>query len=180
MKSISHYKDKNIEDYEIICFWKDYQKNGYLSNWYKVNFSVNGINYNCMEQFFMAEKARIFNDKKSWNNIMKATKPNHQKGIGRQVRNFDASIWDENKVKITIEGLRAKFTQNPDLKNRLLKTNDAILVEASPFDKIWGVGLSQKEVLKTNFKDWKGENLLGFALMKVRDEIIIKEKEEIK
>lgn len=172
MKSIKDYKDKSIKDYEIICFWKDYEENGYLSNWHKSNFKVDGINYNCMEQFIMAEKSKLFNDKRAWNNIMKASKPNHQKRIGRQVRGFCDNIWNDNKVGIVLKGLRNKFTQNQELKEMLLNTKDAILVESSPFDKIWGAGLDKKEVLRTDFRYWKGENLLGFALMKIRDEMV--------
>lgn len=168
MLNVKNFKNKDIENYKIICFWKQYQKNGYLSNWYKSEFIVDNIKYNCMEQFLMAEKARLFNDKFIRNKILKTKKPNQQKALGRKVRNFNEEVWNNNKINIILKGLEAKFNQNIDLKNKLINTKDAILIEASPFDKIWGVGVDCKTA-KKSFETWNGENLLGFALMYIRD-----------
>lgn len=170
MKTIEDYRNKRIGKYGAVCFWRDYEENGYLSNWYRSDFEVDGVTYNCMEQYFMAEKARLFGDKKKWKEIMQAKKPNIQKALGRQVKNFDGETWDANKVDITVEGLHGKFTSNDKLKQKLLDTGESILVEASPYDEIWGVGVVDT-VAEESFDNWRGENLLGFALMKVRDEI---------
>ena len=91
------------------------------------------------------------------------------KKLGRKVRNFEPEPWDSKKSEIVVEGNKAKFSQNPDLKEFLLSTGDAILVEASPYDKIWGIGLDRETAMKGSVEQWQGENLLGCALMEVRD-----------
>ena len=100
---------------------------------------------------------------------MNAYSPAEYKKLGRKVKGFDATVWDEKKLDIVVEGNKAKFGQNPDLKEFLLDTGDAILVEASPYDKIWGIGLDRETALNSRIEDWNGENLLGCALMEVRD-----------
>lgn len=117
----------------------------------------------------MASKARLFDDEETFNEIMNAKSPNEYKKLGRKVKGFDANLWDEKKMDTVVAGNKAKFVQNPDLKEFLLSTVDAILVEASPYDKIWGIGMDKETALKCNIDNWNGENLLGFALMEVRD-----------
>lgn len=143
-----------------------------LSQWYKCSFVVDNITYNTAEQFMMSKKAMLFNDMQTFQRIMNANHPNEFKKLGREVKNFDEKRWEENRFNIVVEGNLAKFSQNDNLKYFLLSTKDRILVEASPYDTIWGIGLSAKSSNITNPHSWKGLNLLGFALMQVRDCIL--------
>ena len=159
---------------EIIYFWghtpnpKKITKSCF-SQWYDVYFEVDGKQYHTTEQYMMASKARLFGDEDTRSEIMNSYSPAEYKKLGRKVKGFDATIWDEKKLDIVVEGNKAKFGQNPDLKEFLLATDNAILVEASPYDKIWGIGLDREVALNGSVEDWDGENLLGCALMEVRD-----------
>lgn len=151
---------------EFVLFWR-----GPFSQWYESEFTVKGVTYNCTEQFMMAEKAGCFNDHTSREKIMATKSPKEQKALGRNVKNFDVEVWKEVCEEIVYVGNYAKFTQNPDLKEILLETKDRILVEASPYDKIWGIGLSQSDPRALDPNLWEGLNLLGIAIMKVRDKL---------
>lgn len=159
---------------EIIYFWghtsnpKKITKSCF-SQWYDVYFEVDGVQYHTTEQYMMASKARLFGDEDTWSEIMNSYSPVEYKKLGRKVKGFDAAIWDEKKLDIVVEGNKAKFGQNPDLKKILLATDNSILVEASPYDKIWGIGLDRETALNSRIEEWNGENLLGCALMEVRD-----------
>ncbi len=142
-----------------------------FSQWFDCRFSVDGVEYSTSEQYMMAQKALIFGDNTIYSEIMNASHPNEFKSLGRKISGFDEKIWNENKTDIVIKGNTAKFSQNQELKDFLLGTNDRILVEASPYDKIWGVGMSAKDSGITNPNCWQGENLLGFCLMEVRDKV---------
>lgn len=142
-----------------------------LSQWYPCSFRVEGIHYTCAEQFMMAEKARIFGDESTRSKILAATDPMKMKKLGRQVKNFDAKIWDEVAPGIVFRGNLAKFGQNPPLLNFLLSTGDKTLVEASPYDTIWGIGMTEAEAKDSYPHLWRGTNKLGFSLMDVRDEL---------
>lgn len=161
-------------DIEIIFFWghtpnpKKITKSCF-SQWYDVYLEINGIQYHTTEQYMMASKAHLFGDEDTLNEIMNATTPFEYKKLGRKVKGFEPSLWDEKKLDIVVEGNKAKFGQNPELKEFLLSTDDAILVEASPYDTIWGIGMDKETALNSKVEDWKGENLLGCALMEVRD-----------
>ncbi len=120
----------------------------------------------------MANKALLFGDGDSFIKIMETTNPIFMKKYGRGVENFDQKIWDDYKFDIVVHGNRMKFEQNPLLMKRLLKTKDKIIVEAVPRDKIQGIGLSITKAINTPENKWPGKNLLGKALMKVRDENI--------
>ena len=165
---------RNNPTTEIIYFWghtpnpKKMTK-ACFSQWYDVYFEIDGIQYHTTEQYMMASKARLFGDENTFAEIMNATTPFEYKKLGRKVKGFDATIWDEKKLDIVVEGNKAKFSQNPNLEEFLLATGDAILVEASPFDKIWGIGMDRETALNGSVEDWGGENLLGCALMEVRD-----------
>lgn len=144
-----------------------------LSQWYISRFKVDGVEYWCMEQYMMAEKARLFKDSESLNKILSETKSQRTiKALGRKVKNFDSKVWDENKLDIVYRGNKAKFSQNSELYNILISTGDKILVEASPWDRVWGIGLSCNDVNATDLRKWKGENLLGFTLMRVRSDLL--------
>lgn len=120
----------------------------------------------------MAEKARLFEDEETLSKILNCNSPAEAKKLGRQVRNFDDKMWKAHRYEIVKRGNIYKFSQNEDLKTFLLKTENRVLVEASPYDRIWGIGLS-KNSDKANYPEqWRGLNLLGFVLMEVRDEIL--------
>ena len=140
-----------------------------LSQWHMCSFTVEDVSYNCAEQYMMAEKARIFGDFDAWLHIMASYDPMTIKKLGRKVRNFNAYVWKKNCQEVVKRGNLAKFSQNPKLMEYLLGTGDKILVEASPKDKIWGIGLAEDAPEACNPRLWQGENLLGFTLMKVRD-----------
>ena len=159
---------------EIIYFWGHTPNpkkitQSCFSQWYDVYFEVDGVQYHTTEQYMMASKAQLFDDEDTWSEIMNAYSPAEYKKLGRKVKGFNATIWDEKKLDIVVEGNKAKFGQNPDLKEFLLATGDAILVEASPYDKIWGIGLDREAALNGSVEDWNGENLLGCVLMEVRN-----------
>lgn len=165
-------KYNNGERFGYIFFWGEKFQNGYLSNWYPCKFTVDGVDYWCTEQYMMAKKAELFGDSGVQGMIMACNDQKKIKDMGRWVKNFDASIWDENKVRIVFEGNFAKFSQNEDLKKFILDTEDKILVEASPYDKIWGIGRSTNDgTIIHNPNNWLGENLLGFTLMDVRSKL---------
>jgi len=164
----------NPEQSDFVFFWsgnvtKKLSKSC-LSQWYPAVFTIDGVTYSCAEQYMMAEKARISNDMDSLKQILETDDPRVMKRLGRGVKNFAAIRWALVKFETVVKGNIAKFGQNEELKQFLLGTGDAILVEASPYDKVWGIGMyGGKNAL--NVDDWKGENLLGFALMQVRDEM---------
>lgn len=143
--------------------------NSPFSNWYPAKFKLDGKKFVCSEQYMMWAKAVLFGDDEIAEKIMKTTSPKEHKALGRKVRYFDPKIWDQYKEKIVLKALREKFGQNPDLMKALQKTKPTLLVEASPWDKIWGIGYDQKKALEAGPSKW-GKNLLGKLLTQVRDE----------
>ncbi len=117
----------------------------------------------------MAQKALLFGDKEIYDKIIVAKSPAEAKTLGRQVQHFDEATWNAKRLGIVVEGSLQKFSQHPDLQEFLLNTKERVLVEASPVDKIWGIGLAADSEKTENPKRWNGLNLLGFALMEVRD-----------
>jgi ribA/ribD-fused uncharacterized protein len=154
-----------------IYFWKPTEKNGFLGNWYYSPFIKDGIRFINNEQYFMWKKQQLFNPTNDSleKNILEATNPAVIRKLGRYVQNFDQTVWDEKKYDIMKVGLIEKFLQNTHLKKALLETNDSVIVEASPYDTIWGIGLNEGDA---RIKQWRGENLLGKALMDVRTILI--------
>lgn len=148
-------------------FW-----NGHFSNWHKCTFKVEETTYNCTEQFMMAEKARLFNDQETLIKIMSIDSPKEQKALGRKVKNFDVNKWNTIAKDIVYIGCYAKFSQNEYLKKLLLET-EGTLVEASPYDKIWGIGLASDQPEAKNRNTWNGTNWLGEILTKVRNDLQI-------
>ena len=140
-----------------------------FSQWWEQAFTVEGIPYLTAEHWMMAEKARLFNDNSALAKILAATKPAAAKAFGREVLNFDPSVWNDKKRQIVVQGNVHKFSQNPELQAFLLATGDKIIVEASPRDQIWGIGLGPENPKALHPSTWRGQNLLGFALMEVRD-----------
>lgn len=142
-----------------------------FSQWWQSAFEVDGVRYATAEHWMMAKKAELFNDVEILERILGAKSPAEAKKLGRLVKNFDPKIWGENCFDIVCEGNYHKFLQHDDLKEFLLNTKDRVLVEASPMDRIWGIGMGQSNEHAENPRLWKGSNLLGFALMEVRDRL---------
>ena len=142
-----------------------------LSQWYESSFEVNGILYKTAEHYMMSEKALLFGDTTTSKKIINAKNANEAKKLGRIVKGFDEKTWLKHRFDIVVRGNLAKFEQNSELKSFLKGTGNRILVEASPEDKIWGIGLNRNNPNVENPNLWKGLNLLGFALMEVRDQL---------
>ncbi|PWJ43721.1 NADAR family protein [Sediminitomix flava] len=143
-----------------------------LSQWWSSEFEVDGIKYFSAEHYMMAEKAKLFNDQVNLENIINSKSPAQAKQFGREVRGFIEEVWLKHRYQIVVRGNLAKFGQNLELKNFLISTKKRVLVEASPVDAIWGIGLSKDSKVIENPLKWRGLNLLGFALMEVRDEFL--------
>jgi ribA/ribD-fused uncharacterized protein len=142
---------------------------GCLSQWWESTFTHEGTTYASAEHWMMACKARLFNDPEMHTKILKAPTPADAKKLGRKVRNFDGAQWNQHKYAFVLQGNILKFSQDDRLKAYLLSTGNKVLVEASPYDTIWGIGLSANAPGIQDPDNWKGENLLGFALMETRD-----------
>lgn len=153
----------------VICFHNPNEENAYLSNWYPSPFTVEKKNFSSMEQFMMYQKAICFGDEAVSKNILSTDDASQIKALGRQVKNYDEHIWNGIRQIVVYKGLLAKFSQNEDLKDRLKSTGEAILAECAVKDLIWGVGLSMKDPDRLDKTKWKGQNLLGYTLMMVRE-----------
>lgn len=140
-----------------------------FSQWYEAPFTVEDVTYRTAEHWMMAQKALLFDNTDIFEKIIAAEKPGEVKELGRQVRNFDEMLWREKRFDIVKRGNFYKFNQHPQLRDYLLNTENRIIVEASPVDAIWGIGLAQDSPRIHDVNSWRGENLLGFALMEVRD-----------
>lgn len=149
---------------EIVLFW-----DGYLSNWYIAPFVVDGVRYNCVEQYMMAEKARTFDDKRTEKAIMDTPWPKSQKELGRQVTGYNEVVWAEKRAGVVLKATMAKFLQHEDLKKKLLATGKAVIAEASPYDTLWGIGLAEADPKAKDPKQWRGKNLLGAVIMMARE-----------
>lgn len=156
---------------KVIGFHNPEEENGYLSNWYMSDFEIEGINYSSMEQYMMYQKAKYFHDDEMMDVILKTDDPREIKTLGRKVSNFNGNYWNGIRQIVIYEGLIAKFSQNLELKEKLLSTGKFILAECSVSDKIWGIGLSMHDDGRFDISNWKGQNLLGYALMMVREKI---------
>jgi ribA/ribD-fused uncharacterized protein len=153
------------ENSDFYLFWRHQ-----FGQWTKRDMlDIDGTVYNCCEQYMMAKKALLFNDQASHTKIMATESAKEQQALGREVQNFDPTKWDENKYAIVWFANYLKFTQHEDLAERLLATNNKILAEASPYDLVWGIGFEAEDERALNTDNWTGKNLLGKALMSVRD-----------
>jgi ribA/ribD-fused uncharacterized protein len=139
-----------------------------FSNWHRSPFVYKGHRFNCVEQFMMFSKAKMFGDDKAAAAVMATSDPRQQKALGRAVKGYDDATWSSRRLNIVTVGCREKFLQNPSMLAELLATGTTMIVEASPYDRVWGIGLGQDDPKALDRKQWRGENLLGQALMTVR------------
>ena len=143
------------------------------SNWYMADFEVDGKRFSCGEQWMMYAKAMVFGDEDTAQRILQAKTPKEHKALGREVKGFDKAIWDTAGMSEVRRGLFEKFRQDVRLRDELLSTAGTTLVEASPWDKIWGVGLGENDPRIDIEANWTGENRLGNMLTGIRDELAL-------
>lgn len=159
---------------EFVFFWGHHQSGegvgkSCLSQWWPSPFEVGGITFATAEHYMMWGKAMLFEDARTAERVLAAEHPKQAKDIGRQVRNFDQATWEAHRYDIVVAGNTHKFGQHDDLRRFLLDTGDRVLVEASPLDRIWGIGLRADDPRAADPAQWRGLNLLGFALGDVRN-----------
>lgn len=142
-----------------------------LSQWWPSPFVVDDVPYATAEHWMMAEKARLFGDAEAERRALSAGHPSEAKKAGRLVRDFDEAIWERERFRIVVEGSVHKFSADAALRDFLLATGDRVLVEASPVDRVWGIGLAATDEAAQDPQRWRGLNLLGFALMQARERV---------
>lgn len=153
----------------LVLFWSAKPSTtGFLSQWHISRFTEHGLDFNCAEQYMMYQKAILFQDKKTAQKILRAMEPKAQKRLGRKVQGFDDGVWQEKRIDIVKQGNRLKFQQNPSLLKKLCQTTGE-LVEASPYDAIWGIGMKASDPKLIDRSQW-GLNLLGKILVELRED----------
>lgn len=161
---------------KYVFFWGHKKSKGGVSKscfsqWYDAPFECEGKRFMTAEHYMMYRKALLFDDGDAVNRLLSASNPGEAKAIGREVKGFNQAKWEANRFEIVVAGNLAKFSYHPELKEFLLSTGNRILVEASPVDQVWGIGLAEDNPACENPNLWKGANLLGFALMEARDQL---------
>ena len=156
----------------IICFHNPDEENGYLSNWFRSDFIIDGIKFSSAEQYMMYQKALVFDDFDTAGKILKTDDVREIKSLGRQVKNYDENTWSGLRQVVVYNGLLEKFRQNEDLAYKLLNTNGTF-AECAVKDTIWGIGLSMTDENRFDKSKWKGQNLLGYSLVCVRKQIAV-------
>lgn len=168
-----------VNNLKYLFFWGHQPSNdgqitkSCFSQWWVATFIHEQTTFSSAEHWMMAEKARLFNDTETYDRILTCKTPAEAKKLGRMVQGFDQNIWEQQSYAIVVQGNYLKFSQHTALKEFLLQTQDRVLVEASPVDPIWGIGLAEDHPDVLDPDKWKGTNLLGFALMEVRDQLKI-------
>lgn len=159
------------QEVDALFFHAPKEIHGFLSNWYTSPFDLDGIHFSSVEQYIMYRKCMIFGDETSAKAVLATEDPAMQQSIGRNASGYIGSVWAGIRQMVVFRGLMAKFSQNADLKQKLLDTGDAYLVECSGSDKIWACGIRVNDDKRFDAANWTGDNILGFALMEVRDAI---------
>ena len=144
---------------------------GCLSQWWPARFTVDGVEFASAEHYMMWRKATLFDDRAIADRILEAGHPAEAKKLGGRVAGFDEDAWRAHRFEIVVAGNAAKFGQDPALADYLRGTGERILVEASPLDRIWGIGMTRDDPAAEDPARWRGRNLLGFALMRVRERL---------
>ena len=155
----------------LIGFWRESDPLGCCSNWYPAGFRFAGEGFATSEHWMMWQKARAMGDWNMVDKILDAPTPRRAKELGAQVAPYDGALWDDVREELVYYGVREKFLQNPELADLLLSTGSALLAEASPHDRVWGVGLTADDPLFGDVAAWKGSNLLGRVCMRVRSDL---------
>lgn len=164
------------EKFKFLFFWGHTPKDpgavdqSCFSQWFPAEFTEDGVVYSCAEQYMMAGKARLFHDQAALAKILAAKHPKEMKALGREVTPFDKEAWEAHCFELVKRGNQLKFSQNPEMLDYLKLTKNRILVEASPRDRIWGIGMGKANPDAQNPMNWRGRNLLGFALTSVRED----------
>ncbi len=184
MNDVVIYDFRSLIDYikngykpEFLFFWGHHTRTDRqigkqcLSQWWPCSFTIDKITYNNAEQFLMAEKARFFGDQGALSQILRAKDPAEAKNLGRKVKGFEDDAWEKKRVVFALQANEAKFRQNQDLRDYLLGTGQKILVETSPVDTVWGIGLVENDPRASDPEQWRGLNLLGFVLMNARSRL---------
>lgn len=154
---------------DIVFFHKADEPNGYLSNFYPSKFSLHGEQFNCVEQFFMWSKAKLFNDEETAKHILSETNPNRIKRLGRIVKGYQDSRWAAVRYDVMKEGIEAKFNQNEELRKKFMASSGKF-AECAKNDLIWGIGLTMNDPKRIDRRQWRGRNLLGSTLEEIYNE----------
>lgn len=168
---------ENGKEFSYLFFWGHRQKNDNIvdkscfSQWFPRGFTLDNIFYPTAEHYMMVEKARLFEPSRI-EMVLKAKTTKEVKLLGRSIKNFDEKIWKDKSFDIVYKGNIAKFSQNQDLKEFIFSTGNKVIVEASLYDKIWGIGMLENDKNASFPMKWNGENKLGFVLMRVREDLI--------
>lgn len=176
MKYDIHWAQKQTSPEYIFFYGFQPNKDGdigksCLSQWWPSNFKENEIVYKSAGHYILSWKAKLFGDTSTANAILNKRFPKEAKELSRNITNFNAEVWNDYKYNIAKQGNYLKFSQNTALRQFLINTGNAILAEANPSDKIWSIGLSEYDATAYHPGKWKGQNLFGFTLMEVRDEL---------
>jgi ribA/ribD-fused uncharacterized protein len=169
---VEHLTRGGTADY--LFFWGHTPKNAdvvdasCLSQWFPCTFVIDGVSYPSAEHFMMAEKARLFRDEAALARVLEAKSPAEAKAVGREVRRFDEAAWNAARFDAVVRGNVAKFGPREDLRAFLRGTREKVIVEASPRDRVWGIGMGASNPDARFPARWRGQNLLGFALMETR------------
>lgn len=174
-KSSEELKGQSQQE-RFTFFWR---QGSPFSQWHAAHFVVDDVKFVCAEQYMMYKKAELFHDQDAMQQILDSTSPKFHKAIGRLVQGFKEGVWKRNRTQIVYEASMAKFSQNASLRHALVRTAGTTLVEASPSDCIWGIGLRQSDPRAAKRHKWRGLNLLGETLTRVRDELITQEQEGV-
>ena len=156
------------KELDAVFFHLPTEPHGFLSNWYPSPFELDGVRFTSAEQYIMYRKCEIFGDAASARAVLATENPKKQQAIGRKAKGYVGSVWEGTRQTVAVRGLLAKFSQNGDLKRLLLDTGDAWLVECAHRDVVWTCGARLNEEERFDAAEWRGQNLLGFALMEVR------------
>lgn len=177
LRSASEVADSLVEGHRVkfLFFWSHHPSregglgSGCLSQWWPAYFEVDGVGFSTAEHYMMWRKAMVFGDHQVAEQILAAPHPHAAKTLGRQVAGFDQAAWEAQRYGIVVAGNLAKFVQHDRLCAYLVGTGERVLVEASPVDRVWGIGLAADDPRASDPRRWQGPNLLGFALMEVRE-----------